>query len=153
METCIVYDTKRENGATKTIVKWMVKALGEIEGVKFDVKRVNECRSFCYDLFIVGSPIYYERPMRSVLEFLSSNKNEFKGKKVAIFIICLAKAMGNIAKGYIKKRYLKPLEVNVSDSLIKDGVFRGWLRKPDYSQREGCIKWIKEVIEEARKVS
>ncbi|MHA1505870.1 MAG: hypothetical protein ACTSR0_01575 [Candidatus Asgardarchaeia archaeon] len=45
MEVCIVYDTKRENGATKTIVKWMAKTLSEIEGVKVDVKRVHELES------------------------------------------------------------------------------------------------------------
>ena len=150
MDICIVYDSKREKRATRQIVEWMAEELGSIRGVGVSVKRPWEVESFDYDLFVVGSPIYYEKPLKSVVDFLASNREKLKQKKVAVFILCWAEKFGRLAKGYVKKRYLKPLEREVSDSLIMSGVFRGWLRNPDIKQKELCTNWIREVVEKAK---
>ncbi|MHA1430991.1 MAG: flavodoxin domain-containing protein, partial [Candidatus Freyarchaeota archaeon] len=134
----------------RQIVEWMAEELGAIRGVGVSVKRPWEVESFDYDLFVVGSPIYYEKTMKSVIDFLASNREKLKQKKVAVFILCWAEKLGKLAKGYVKKRYLKPLEKEVSDSLIMSGVFRGWLRKPDTKQKELCTNWIREVVEKAK---
>ena len=60
MKICIVYDTKREKGATVQIVQWMLEELKKMS-ISADAKRVSEVDSFNYDVFIVGSPIYYEK--------------------------------------------------------------------------------------------
>ncbi|MEX2704332.1 MAG: flavodoxin domain-containing protein [Candidatus Freyrarchaeum guaymaensis] len=151
MNVCIVYDTKREKRATRQIVEWMAEELGAVEDLRVSVKRPWEVESFHYDLFVVGSPIYYEKPLKSVVEFLASNREKLKQKKVAVFILCWAEKLGKLAKRYVKKRYLKPLEREVSDSLIMSGVFRGWLHNPDTKQRELCTNWIREVVEKAKK--
>ncbi|MCD6457368.1 MAG: hypothetical protein J7K82_00830 [Thermoproteales archaeon] len=150
MHVCIVYDTKQEKGATKQIVEWMMEELKTISDIRVDVKRPWEVENFDYDLFVVGSPIYWEKPMKSIVNFLSFNRDNLKNRKVAVFILCLAEAFGKYTKGYIEAQYLKPLEKEVLNSLIESGVFRGWLRNPDYRQKQICSKWIRKVIEKAK---
>ena len=145
MHVCIVYDTKRRRGATVHIVNWMREGLEAI-GLKVAVKRPREIENFDYDLFIVGSPIYWEKPMKSIVDFLSSNKEVLANKKVAVFIVCLAEFFWEYLRSYIRRRYLKPLEKEIKSSLVGSGVFRGWMRKPDYNQKEKCVKWIREII-------
>lgn len=141
MKVCIIYDTKR--GSTRQIATWMMECLDEI---KVEMKRPSEISDFGYDLFIIGSPIYWEKPMKSVVDFLSSNRDNFKDKKVAIFVVCIAEIFGKGTEKYIKNHYLKPLEENVSGSLIKSKSFKGWLRKPDCRQEKNVKKWVREVM-------
>ncbi len=61
MKACIIYDTIR--GSTLYFAKWIKDEL-EKSGIETDVKKVNEVDSFNYDLFIIGSPIYWERPLK-----------------------------------------------------------------------------------------
>lgn len=145
MKICIVYDTKRQRGATVHIVQWMLEELKKMS-INADAKRVDEVDSFDYDVFIVGLPIYYEKPMKSVVDFLQKNKDKLSSKKVAVFIVCLATSLGKLASWYVKRRYLKPLEKSAGRSLVKSGVFKGWIRKPNYSEKERVVKWIRELI-------
>lgn len=140
MKVCIVYDTKRERGATKHIVSWMEEGL-KANSIQVDVKRVMEVENFNYDLFIIGSPIYWERPMKSVLNFLDTNRENFRNKRVAIFIVCMAQLFGKHTEKYIRNRYLKPLEEKLSGSLVKKGIFKGWLKKPNYAQAKMIKDW------------
>jgi len=148
MDVCIIYDTKR--GATKQIANWMAEGLKAINGVKVDVARPPEVKSFDYDLFIIGSPIYWEKPMKSVVDFITAHGDDLKDKKVAIFVVCLAEVFGRHAKKYAENYYLKPLEDKVPGSPIKSAIFKGWLKTPDDKQRERCINWVKEIAEVAR---
>ena len=150
LKVCIIYDTKR--GSTERIVEWMKEGLMGA-GISADLKKVDRVDNFDYDFFIIGSPIYWEKPLKSVVNFLSENKDKFKGKKFAIFVVCLAKLFGHFTERHVKNHYLKPLEEKVSGSLIKSGVFKGWLKKPSYSEKKNVIKWIREVVQERKRLS
>ena len=146
MKICVIYDTKRKNGATVHIVKWIQEALTDVKA-EVDLRSWDKVDDFDYDLFIVGSPIYWERPLKSVLNFLSENRAKLADKKVVIFIVCMANLFGHFTDEYIDKRYLKPLEENISDSVVEKAVFRGWLKKPNHNERRKVIKWARELIE------
>ncbi len=148
LKVCIIYDTKR--GSTEQIAEWMKEGLLNA-GIKVDLKRVDRVDNFDYDVFVIGSPIYWEKPLKSVVNFLSENKEKFKGNKVAIFVVCLAKLFGLLTDRHVKNHYLKPLEEKVSGSLVGSGVFKGWLKKPDYNEKKNVIKWIRGVVQESQK--
>ncbi len=107
LKVCIIYDTKR--GSTKQIAEWMKEGLMDAR-ILVDLKKVDRVDNFAYDLFVIGSPIYWEKPLKSVVNFLSENKDKFKGKKVAVFVVCLAKLFGHFTDKHVKNHYLKPLK-------------------------------------------
>ena len=148
MRLCIVYDTRREHGATKRIVEWMAEEAGRM-GVQVDVRRPWEVEDFNYDFFIVGSPVYWEKPMATIIGFLADHSGELAGRKVAVFIVCLANVFGKLTSGYVKKKYLDPLIRRVSGVLVASTALKGWVRKADAKQEENCRKWVRKVIEEA----
>ena len=68
MKVCIIYDTKR--GSTTYFAKWIKEGFEEIKAdLDVDVKRVNEVENFDYELFVIGSPIYWERPLKTLSIF------------------------------------------------------------------------------------
>jgi len=69
-----------------------------------DIRKPSEVDNFGCELFIVGSPIYYEKPMRSVVYFLRSTSEKLSKNKVALFVICMAKLFGGHSLKYINKR-------------------------------------------------
>ena len=146
MKICIVYDTKRIGKATEHIVKWMAEQAENL-GHNADIRKPSEVDNFGYDLFIVGSPIYYEKPMRSVVDFLCSNSEKLSKNKVALFVICMAKLFGGHSSKYINKRYIKPLLTPVEDSVVDVHIFKGWLLKPDYKQETESKDWFQSVVE------
>ena len=142
---CVVYDTKR--GSTTHLANWVKEGFKESKtDLSTDVKRVHEVKKFDYDLFIIGSPIYWEKPLKTVVEFLLNNQDKLREKKVALFIVCMAQLFGKHTQKYIQRRYLKPLEEKTSGYIVKTGVFKGWLKKPDYNEKERVINWVKEII-------
>jgi len=142
MKACIIYDTKR--GSTTYFVKWIKEGFEEIKAdLDVDVKRVNEVENFDYELFVIGSPIYWERPLKTVIDFLSSNGDRLKDRKIAIFVVCMAQLFGRHTESYVKKRYLMPLEEKVSGKLIGSKAFRGWLKKSNYKEKEKVVEWIR----------
>ena len=143
MKACIIYDTIR--GSTLYFAKWIKDEL-EKSGIETDVKKVNEVDSFNYDLFIIGSPIYWERPLKSVISFLDNHKLELRDKKIAIFIVCIAQMFGKPTERYIKIHYLRPLEKKVSNLIIESGIFKGWLKTPNFNEREKVKNWVRRLI-------
>ncbi len=87
------------------------------------------------DLFIIGSPIYYEKPMKTVLDFIETHRENLKGKPVAVFVICMAQLFGNPTKRHIDKYYIAPLVDRLPEKPVDIAVFKGWLRKSDYGQK------------------
>ena len=85
-----------------------------------------------------------------MVNFLSENKERFKGKKVAVFVVCLAKLFGHLTDRHVKNHYLKPLEEKVLGSLVKSSIFKGRLKKPSYDKKKNVIKWIREVVQESK---
>lgn len=144
MKICIVYDTR--HGSTKQIIDWMIKKFSEIKDIKTTVGRPWEIDNFNQDLFIIGSPIYWEKPLKSILDFLLAHRDDLKDRKIALFIVCLASIFGILGEKYVKKFYLKPLLDNCSGIVIGYHVFKGWLINVDYSVRDDCKKWAEELI-------
>ena len=96
--------------------------------------------------FIIGSPIYWERPLKSVISFLDNHKLELRDKKIAIFIVCIAQMFGKPTERYIKIHYLRPLEKKVSNLIIESGIFKGWLKNPNFNEREKVKNWVRRLI-------
>lgn len=143
MKILITYDTKR--GSTETIAGWMKEALeGKAEAT---VCRATENPSVeDFDLIIAGSPIYYERPLKSVVEFLKNNRESLKDKKVAIFVVCIAQLFGKPGKTYAEKNYLKSLTKLSPQEPISTLTVKGWLKKPALSQKPKIQKWILSLL-------
>jgi len=97
MKTLIVYDSKR--GSTEQICKWIAELLSN----DVDIKRVSEVIGLeKYDLIVVGSPIYMDKPLNSVIKFLRDNKDKLKEKNVVLFAVGLA-TFKFTAPRYLKK--------------------------------------------------
>lgn len=146
MKICIVYDSRRKNKATENIVRWIAENLSKIEVFKIVTGKPWEIDDFEQDLFIIGSPIYWERPLNSIIDFLLKNKEYLRGKWTALFIVCLANIFSNFGIKYAEKFYLKPLLKNCSGKIIGYHIFRGWIRNIDYSVKVDCERWINELI-------
>ncbi len=145
MKSCIIYDTKRENRAAEHFVRWMKKAL-EKAGAEVGIYRAADAETIDCDLFIIGSPIYYERPMKTVLDFIESHSEDLKGKPTAIFVICMAQLFGNPTKRHIERYYITPLVDRLPEKPVDIAVFKGWLRKTDRDQKEIAVNWIIELL-------
>ncbi|MBO8174304.1 MAG: flavodoxin domain-containing protein [Thermococcus sp.] len=143
MKVCVIYDTKK--GSTEMIANWMRESIERKAEVRMmHVTKVDSLKD-C-DLVVIGSPIYYERPLKSVLKFLEQRQNELKGKKVAVFVVCMAGIFGHAGKTYAEKRYVGALIKRVPGKIIGTAIIRGWIRKPDFSQKVVVQKWIKELL-------
>lgn len=145
MKIYIVYDTRRKRSATRQLAEWMKEYLEE-KGYIVEIKKPYEIRDFNYDLFIIGSPIYYEKPMKSIINFLSKNKDSLKDKRIAIFVVCIAEIFGKYTMKYINDKYLKPLVMELLAKPITTCIFRGWLYRVDLKQKDACIRCIENIL-------
>jgi len=100
-----------------------------------------------FDLIVVGTPIYYEHPMKSILEFIDKNGG-LKGLKVAVFITCLAasKKIPSPIRNTAIQRYLNSILKRVKGEVIVSKAFKGWLQSPDLSVLEECAEWSEVVL-------
>ena len=144
----IVYDTERVAGATAGIASCLARALEEVGAEA----RVCRAREGCpdpsgYDLVIVGSPIYYERPLPEVISFLDRHGG-LEGVKVAVFITCLAASerIPSFIREAITRKYLAKLLNRVRAEVVSTRVFKGWLRRPDPSIVAECRRWCTELL-------
>ncbi len=148
MKALIVYDTKHDNGATYNMAKCIADTL-ESMGIEATLCRArDQCpdpKSF--NLVIVGSPIYYEHPMETVLEFIDKN-NGLEGLRVAVFITCFAasKRIPAPIRNTVVKRYLNMILKHVKGKVIAYKPFKGWLREPDPNILKECATWIKHLL-------
>ncbi len=140
----IVYDTKR--GSTETISGW-IKDFLEKEGWQVSLLRAGEERELegNYDLIIIGSPIYYEKPLKSVKEFIEQNRETLSGILVAIFVVNMADLFGHLTESYIKTRYIGALEKLLKNPPIITYPIRGWLRKPGQKTRKDVEEFVKLI--------
>ncbi|HDO19340.1 MAG TPA: hypothetical protein ENG74_01290 [Thermoplasmatales archaeon] len=143
MKVVIVYDTKR--GSTKQIVDWMVEELKSI-GIEVSSMRPNEVDTLDCDLIVVGSLIYWEKPLKSITDFLRANQDVLREKNMAVFVVCMAQIFGKHTDRYIERRYVGTLKKVSSGKIIETCAFRGWLTRVDYNQREKIKNWIRRVV-------
>ncbi len=85
----IVFDTK--GGSTREIIQW-IKEGASSKGAHVDVKTPGAVTSLDYDLIVVGTPIYNEKPMKSVRDFLK--RGDLRNKNVALFVVCFGGVFG-----------------------------------------------------------
>ena len=106
MNALICYDTKY--GSTIDICYY----IGSGMRMDVDIKNICDIESFDYDLFIIGSPIFIGKPMKSVEDFIAANYENLRNKKIAIFVTCWAMATeyGASSIEFIEqlKKYLPP---------------------------------------------
>ncbi|NJE85175.1 hypothetical protein E3E23_04945 [Thermococcus sp. CX2] len=142
VRVCIIYDTKR--GSTEKVAHWMAEAIRDVAEVK--VARVTESPNVddC-DLVVIGAPIYYERPLPSVIEFIRS-RNGFDGKGVAVFILCIADKFGKLGKKYTEARYMRLMTEPIKGEIIAKRVFDGWILRENIDLRPLVQDWIKRVL-------
>ncbi len=146
MKILIVWDTKRENRATQQLVKWMIEYLTNIHKIEVKAIRPNETPENDFDLVIVGSPIYYEKPMSSIIEFLKTHSKILHDKKFAIFILGWANKIKRF-KNYVDKKYVGSIKNNVpGDVMPPIGKFNGWIRKKDEKQKDQVEIWLDTIL-------
>ncbi len=120
MHVLIVYDSRRRAGATRVVARCIARALERL-GVEAIVCRARDsCPSpRGFDLVVVGTPIYCERPMRSVLKFIGENEG-LKGLRVAVFITCLAthNRIPSLIRNIIARVYLGSVVKHVNGKLV-----------------------------------
>ena len=81
MNTLIAYDTRY--GTTATIAQWLCEAIGS----ECDIANVADVKSLDYDLIVIGSPIYTDEPLPSVMRFLHDHHGALSQRKVALFFV------------------------------------------------------------------
>ena len=138
MKVCIVYDSK--HGTTEKVAEAIKEAIEKYVNVK--VRRVSEVATFkgC-ELVIIGAPIYYERPLKSILEFLEEHSSELENKKTAIFIICFAVAFGSLVRWHIQNHYIKPLMERIPGEVIDTLVLKGGIGNVSEDETEKAKRW------------
>ena len=123
----------------------MVEALEEMEGIEVVARGPEGTEPFDYDLLVIGSPIYFERPMKSMSEFVAAQASSMHYQRVAVFILGWAKCLYQSAEKHIEKSYFGPLVKGFSNELVSTHMFRGWIRKKDREQENESKDWILRV--------
>ena len=138
MKVCIVYDSK--HGTTEKVAEAIKEAIEKY--VNIEVRRVSEVATFkgC-ELVIIGTPIYYESPLKSILEFLEEHSSELENKKTAIFIVCFAVAFGSLVRWHIQIHYIKPLMERIPGEVIDTLVLKGGIGNVSEDETEKAKRW------------
>ncbi|HIH73193.1 MAG: Uncharacterized protein XD43_1545 [Thermococcales archaeon 44_46] len=144
MKVCIVYDSR--HGTTEKVAKAVKEAIeryASVEAYKVhEITTLEDC-----ELVIVGAPIYYERPLRSVLEFLEEHSDELKKKKVAIFVVCFAVAFGSLVGWHIQNHYIKPLKERIHGEIVGTLVLRGGIGDIGEGEIEKAKRWAFRLLD------
>ena len=143
MTISFVYDSKK--GSTETLTGWMADTLREDHTVS--IHSPSDSDSLSTDLIVIGSPIYFEKPLDSVKGFIALNATILREKKVAVFIVGWAKKFSDKVESHIKNNYFGPLISPINEAVISHHMFRGWVLKPDYGQREEAEQWVRSVLD------
>jgi len=134
----IVFDTK--GGSTREIIQW-IREGAMSKGAHVDVKTPNTVTSLDYDLVAVGTPIYNDRPMMSVRDFLK--RGDIRDKKVALFVVCFSGIFG--MRSFMVRRYIEDLESVGPRNVVKETSFSTALGPWRKMNRAICIDFGKEL--------
>ncbi|AFK21613.1 flavodoxin domain-containing protein [Pyrococcus sp. ST04] len=134
----IIYSTRR--GSTEKIAIAIARGMGEENIVNLKRKLPEELDDF----IVIGSPIYYERPLPEVLRFIEEN-NGLKDKVVAVFIVCMADIFGVVGRRYAERKYLGLLKEKIKGDVIDEKIFRGWLINENKKTIIDAQRWGEEL--------
>ena len=148
LRALVIYDSSHESGATATVAECVARALNDA-GIFTKVCKIgNACpEPVGYDLVVVGSPVYYERLMPSVIDYVDRHGG-LEGMRVAIFITCLAasRRIPGLFREAVTRRYIGQILKHVRGEVIAVRAFKGWLRWPDQLTLEECGEWGEELV-------
>ncbi len=135
MRILIVYETRR--GSTGKIASYMAQRLTEL-GHQVQTARASENPSpDGWDAVIAGSPAYYEKPLKPVVDWLRANREKLKDKPVCLFIVCMAQKFGHPFKSYVYRRYLGIMRKALGREPECQGDITGYiLREPPTTWQE-----------------
>ena len=119
----IIYDTRY--GSTKTIARWIAEGTASKGDVDVVVQNVAEADPRGFDFIVIGSPIYEEHPLPSVVNFLAANRDHLVDKDVALFVVCVD--YGAVPKEELVRRYVEDLQVRAAGRIRAIEVFGGYL--------------------------
>jgi menaquinone-dependent protoporphyrinogen IX oxidase len=115
----VVYDTKY--GATEQIANWIAEGINDT-----DLRLAGNVESLNYDLIVVGSPIYNEVPIASVIRFLDKNREAMKNRKVALFTVSVPFGMTpESARQYEGQKDVRHLFEHAGGMVIASKAFLG----------------------------
>lgn len=134
----IVFDTK--GGSTREIIQWIREGAAS-KGAHVDVQGPNAVTSLDYDLIVVGTPIYDDKPMRSVRRFLRTES--LHNKKLALFVVCFAGIFG--MRNFMVRKYLEELRESCAGVVVKQTSFDRAMGPWRKVNRAICIDFGKEL--------
>ncbi len=82
MHTLIVYQSYY--GSTAQMARWISQRIGGIAKPVSEVTSIDE-----YDLIIIGTPIYCERPLDEIQQFVERYRDGLSNKATAVYAACL----------------------------------------------------------------
>jgi len=140
----VAYDTKY--GSTESVAQWIAEGITESETSEtiVDVKNISQIAEVSYDCVVIGSPIYEEEPLNSVITFLEARRASLKHVNVALFVVC--GDYGHLPKDQLIDTYVKKLEAHVSGMVIAREVFGGYFDIEKLSDED------RRIIEDFSKV-
>lgn len=86
MKTLIAYATKY--GTTKEYAEALARTIADDVTV-VDLRQQSAPDLAAYDVVVVGTAIYYGRPLKEVKVFCDNNLNQLRTKRLGLFICCL----------------------------------------------------------------
>jgi menaquinone-dependent protoporphyrinogen oxidase len=111
-----------------------------------DTKVASTIKSLDYDLIVVGTPIYEERPMKSVRDFL--RREDLRNKRVALFVVCFAGVFG--MRNFMVRRYLEELRRLCAGTVIKQTSFDSAVGPWRKLNRSVCVDFGRDLASIAR---
>ena len=130
----IIYSTRR--GSTELIAREIARGLGGAELVNLSKGRPKSLSDFV----VVGSPIYYERPLPEVTDFIRCTRGLGR-RVVAVFIVCMADVFGFLGRRVAERIYLNSLKKLIKGEVISERIFRGWLRGVNRGTLKEAYSW------------
>jgi menaquinone-dependent protoporphyrinogen IX oxidase len=109
-----------------------------------DVKNISQIVDVHYDCVVIGSPIYEEEPLNSVIAFLEARRISLGHINVVLFVVC--GDYGHLSKDQLIDTYTKKLEAHVSGMVLAREVFGGYF----YLEKLSDEDW--RIIEDFSKV-
>jgi menaquinone-dependent protoporphyrinogen oxidase len=110
------------------------------------ISDITDLKSITGDLLIVGSSIYAERPDKKITDLLLDKEGLLKDKKIALFVVCLAKEAKVIREIEIGGPvYLRKMEEALNREPVAKKIFGGklipsLLSDDDYKRQEAFYK-------------
>lgn len=152
MKTQIIYYSKY--GSAKEIAFRIKEKLNA--GFISDITELNSING---DLLIIGSSIYSERPDKKIIDLLLDKEGLLKDKKIALFVVCLAKEARVIREKEIGGPvYLRKMEEALKGKPVAGIIFGGklipsLLSDEDYKRQEAFYKMRKIPFNEVDMIS